>query len=215
MTVKSYSYADERRELRDQFDRWGTFLLANVLWAICSLPIVTLPAATAGLFAVLSARARGESADLFPTFFGAARRLWFKATILIVIDAVFGGWVALNLTILPRMGIDQPAALLSLSFTIFAGAALALANLYAWSLLVLVDLPPRALIGGALRLAFSYPLRSFGVLIAAALPVGVGLLLPQGVFVFAVLSACAWIITAGTWGVIRRHVDETQLLTFS
>lgn len=214
MATRRYSVAEEHGEIREQFDRWGTFLLANVLWAICSLPLVTLPAATAGLFAVMSARARGSSANFLPIFFGAARRLWWKATLLMLIDAAFGGWVALNLSILPAMGASNPAALFSMSVTLFAGIMLVLANLYAWSLLVLVDLPFKGLVSAAIQLVFSYPLWSLGVLIAAALPVGIGLILPQGVFVFAVASICAWIITAGTWRVIRKHVSEDALLSF-
>lgn len=212
--AKRYSFADDKREIREQLDRWGTFLLANLIWAICSLPVITLPASTAGLFAVMSGRARGEPGELFSTFFNAARKLGLKASGLALIDLVFGGWIVLNFTIFPQMGEGNPAAIIAQSVTLFAGAMLVLANLYAWSLLVAVQMTFKELISASLKLVFAYPLWSIGVLIAAAIPVMIGLLLPQGVFVFVVMSAVAWIIAAGTWRVIRRHVDEADILTF-
>jgi len=45
----------------DWLDRVMTLVTANMLWLVCSLPLVTLPAATAGLWAVLLPWWRGEN----------------------------------------------------------------------------------------------------------------------------------------------------------
>lgn len=202
---------DDRSELAEQIESWGSFILANVLWSVFALLIVTLPAATAGLFAVMSKRARGQRGELFADFFGAMRRLWRKATALALLDLLAGGIVALNFWILPRMDMSDPLAFLARSVTLFAGLAALLVNLYAWSLLVLVEASLRDLLEASLKLVFAYPLWSVGVLAAAALPVGFSLLLPQGFFLIASVAACMLIVNLGTWRVIRHHLPENAL----
>ena len=57
-------------------DKITTVVLANLLWFIFAVLIVTLPAATAGLFAVLVPLVRGRDVEIFATFFGTMRRQW-------------------------------------------------------------------------------------------------------------------------------------------
>lgn len=208
MTTRSYP--DARAELGEQFEKWGSFILANLLWAVLSIPLVTMPAATAGLFAVMSARARGKQPDLFPTFLGGMKRLWLKATLLMGINLAAGALVAVNLIVLPQIGGRDPIAYLSGSATLFGGLALLLVNLYAWPLLGLTDVPFKRLLTYAAAMAFAHPLWSLGVLLLTILPVAVSLLLPQGIFLIATASACALIACAGTWRVIRRRLPETD-----
>src|SRR5260221_4159533 len=63
-------------DLSDLLDRVSGFALANVLWVLLSLPIVTMPAATAGLFSATSPRARGKTGEPFPHFFFGMRQNW-------------------------------------------------------------------------------------------------------------------------------------------
>lgn len=59
--------------------------LLNLLWLVCSLPLFTIGAATAALYACLIARARGESAEaraffrVFSVRFRRATALWLIA----------------------------------------------------------------------------------------------------------------------------------------
>ena len=176
---------EENAEFADQVEKWGAFILANILWSILSAFIITMPAATAGLFAVMSERARGKPYNVFQQFFGAMTRLWLKATLLMGINILVGGLVALNLSIFPRMDMSDPFAFVARSVTIAVAAAALLVNLYAWSLLVVLDVPLRSILAAAFKLAFAYPLWSIGVMIAAAAPIIISLMLPQGVFVLA------------------------------
>lgn len=202
---------EEHAEFADQVEKWGAFILANILWSILSVFIITMPAATAGLFAVMSERVRGKPSDVFRQFFGAVSRLWLKATLLMGINVLVGGLIALNLSIFPRMDMSDPFAFVARSVTIAVAVATLLVNLYAWSLLVVLDVPLRSILGAAFKLAFAYPLWSVGVLIAAAVPIMISLVLPQGVFVLATASACVLIINLGTWRIIRRHLPESEL----
>lgn len=199
---------NDRGELMEQIELWSSFILANLLWAIVSIPLITLPAATAGLFAVMSGRVRGKESDLFGVFFGAMRSHWRGATAIMLLNLALGGITLLNLRIFALANAPDMLMFLSRSVTLFVGLIGIFANLYAWSLLVTTDLPLRELIILSFKLVFVYPLRSFAVFGAALIPVLVSLLLPQGVFVLVTFSAIVWIITKGTWPVIRALTAE-------
>lgn len=198
----------ERAELAEHAEAWGTFVLANIVWAILSIPLVTLPAVTAGLFAFLSARARGEQPNFFQTFFEGIRQHWRKATLLALIDVCVGGMIGANTLILSHMNVStDPIAFLSRSVTLFAALALLLINLYAWHLMVLLEnLTVRQIMTSSVKLVFTHPLWSLGILIAASLPFLISFLLPQGIFVIATASIVTWIICKGTWIIIRQHL---------
>ena len=202
---------EEHAEFADQVEKWGAFILANILWSILSVFVITIPAATAGMFAVMSERVRGKPSNVFHQFFGAVSRLWLKATLLMGINLLIGGLIALNLAIFAQMDMSDPFAFVARSVTIAVAAAALLVNLYAWSLLVVVDAPLKSILAAAFKLAFAYPLWSIGVLIAAAVPVVISLVLPQGIFVLATVSACVLIINLGTWRIIRRHLPSSEL----
>lgn len=209
MATRKLLQHSERSELAEHLEKWASFLLANLLWSLACIPIITIPAATAGLFAVMSATARGQQIELFQEFFGTMRRLWLKSSLLMLLNLATGALILLNLTILPAMDMNDPFAFLSRSVTVFVALIILMANLYAWSLLVIVEQPLKTSIESAFRLVFAYPVWSFGVLVAAVLPLAITLLLPQGFFFIATVSTSVLVINLGTWRVIRRHLSAT------
>jgi uncharacterized membrane protein YesL len=192
--------------LLEQVDKWGVFVLVNLLWVVLSIPLITMPAATAGLFAVMTRWSRGENPELFQTFFSAMRRYAVKATLLMALNLAAGGLIVLNLTILPFMSGSDPIAFLARSVTLFAGIMLILVNFYVWALLVQIDMPLQQLITVSIRFVFMYPVWTLGILLAAVLPILISWILPQAVFLLVTVSAIAWIICRGTWHVIRQHL---------
>jgi len=68
---------------------WQLIIL-NVLWLVCSLPIVTLGAASTALHAVLFELLRGEEVRIVRRFFAAFRENWKRATVawLVLLAAI-------------------------------------------------------------------------------------------------------------------------------
>src|SRR5258708_35686948 len=124
-------------------EKWASFVLANLLWSIFVIPVVTIPAATAGLFSVMSKRVRGQQHELFAEFFGSMRRLWLKATIVALVDLLLGGLLVVNLSIFPMMSANDVLGIISRSVTLFVGLLAVLVNLYVWSLMVMIEQPLR------------------------------------------------------------------------
>jgi uncharacterized membrane protein YesL len=201
---------NERAELAEHVESYAGFVLANLLWALASLPLVTLPAATAGLFAVMLARVRGEPGSTIHTFIEGMQQHWRRATTLILLNLLGGGLVALNAVIFPMMDLStDPLAFVARSVTLFAALALVVMNVYAWPLLVLFEsMSLKTVLASSARLALTHPLMSLGLAVTAVVIVGVSLLLPRGVFALATASGVALVVSFGAWRVIRGHVVE-------
>lgn len=202
-------------ELRRHFEAYSSFVMANLLWAMVGLAVVTLPVATVALMTVMSERVRGRQPDVIWTFLTAAREKWRTATLIGLIDAAAVGFVAINISIVGRMQSDDFMFVVSGAVTLFFGTVVLSVNVYMWALLALEDLPVRRVIDMSLRFALAYPLPTFGVLGASAALIAGSLLLPRGVFVFVTASAVAYVTAWGSWRVIRRHLTDEELRRFA
>lgn len=203
-----------RYGLYDAIYAASTFVVANLLWVICSLPLVTLPAATGALFSVLAPWARGEPTDSpLMVFFGAMRRYWRASTALFGLGLVAGGVGALNLLILSQMGVEHPLAFLSLGMTLATLLGLVIFNVYAWPLMVTQELTIRALFRRAARLGIAHPLPALLTALLALVPLVVTLFLPQIFWITVSFAAPVLVINWGAWRVLRRYVDEDSIHT--
>jgi uncharacterized membrane protein YesL len=191
----------------DWLDRVITLAAANMLWLMCSGPLVTLPAATAGLCATLAPWWQGENPELFQTFFPAMRRFWRQSSLIGLLDAALLGLAGLNLWILSRA--DSLLAWPLAGVSLFVGLTVLLVNLYFWMLLVTTELPFRPLITISIKLAFVHPLRSILGLIAGALPLALGFFwLPQIVVFLGIFSIAVLLASGVIWPVLLRYRRE-------
>jgi uncharacterized membrane protein YesL len=193
------------------FDRIMTVVLANMLWFVCALPIITLPAATAGLFATLAPLVRGNDPEIFATFFGTMRRQWLKSTVIFAADVVIGVVIAINFSILNIMNPPGPLFWLFGSIYIFLVVATFMANLYLWPLLVLLDLRLRRLVTVSVILAFTHPLWSLFTLGLALLPVLLAVFVPLMLSVVVIFSMSVLIANWGAWRIIEKYVTPEEL----
>ena len=193
----------------------STFVLLNMLWLFCSLLIITMPAATAALFATIAPWGRGQSpSEPLANFFVAMKQYGLRATAVFLLNLLIAGAIILNLLILRQMGIGQIIATMALIVTVLVALVLVLANIYLWPLLVTLDSSLPDLLKNALKLALAHPI--WGVFVAgtAVIPLLVSLLLPQAFFIAITFAATALIIYAGAWRVIRRYLDEKEIQNF-
>lgn len=194
-----------------KLEKASEFVLVSLLWVVLSLPLITLPAATAGLFAVHTDWAQGKDSEALQRFFSAIRQYAWKATFLGFSSGLGLGLVAANLSILPRMELPSVLFIFAVGISVFVGWLIVVVNLYMWMLLPIFDLPLSNLAQTALQLTFRHILWSMGVLLTVGIVVLACLwLLPAGVIVLALPSSLAWIISRGVWRVIRLY--EGQIL---
>lgn len=183
-----------RLSLRLIYRRLGLILAGNVLWIVASLPLITLPAATGGLF-YLAQLIIKEERDLDPhaarvrDFWVGMRRYWRQSTLLWLLD--FLGLVFLFIAL--RFYLFHPIEILRWlvgPVLIFLLAALAM-QLYLFPLLVVSpELSLRQIVWKAFLIVLSEPLESFMMLIWLILLTVICIVLagPVLLLLFAVLG---------------------------
>jgi uncharacterized membrane protein YesL len=181
---------------------------------LLSLPIITIPLAMAGLFATLAPWGSGKPSEVFNNFFSGIREHWQKAMLIGVIDLLLGGLVAVNFSIFRLMNMAQPVALLAQSVTFFVGLILIAVNLYVWPLLVTFDLPLRDLLSTAVKMVFTHPIASIGMLLVTFAILLGSTLLPAMFLLLASVSACALFISGAVWRVVRKHITDEERTRF-
>jgi uncharacterized membrane protein YesL len=194
---------DTRARRSELIDKITTFIVVNMLWVVFAALVITLPAATAGLFATLVPWTQGRTSEPFRDFFGGMRRHWRKSTMIVLLDAVLAGLIALNLAILNSA--DDFPALCSRNVALFVAALTIMANVYLWPLLVSVDWPVRQLIRVALKLVFLHPIWSLVASLLAVLPLLLTLMLPRFIVILVSFSSCALLASWGAQHVFEQH----------
>ena len=84
-------------------DRLGTLLILNLLFLLCSLPIVTVGAASTALYTVTLREARGDARSILSGFFTAFRKNFWKATLLWLIVLLLSAIFFVDLILLNRL----------------------------------------------------------------------------------------------------------------
>jgi uncharacterized membrane protein YesL len=144
-------------------------VVANILWLLLSLPIVTWPAATAGLFSIVRRVVQEElevsSRDAsLGDFWDGFRQYWLRSSLLTAIDLAGLGLIAIALVFYggsteePLRWLVGPIGLVGLAWIT--------AQLYVYPLLL--QRPgsrPWEIMREALLMALGYPLSSLSLLV--------------------------------------------------
>lgn len=107
---------------------WGCYL--NLLWCICSLPIVTVGAATTALYYVTLKIAEGREGDITQQFFHAFRSNFKQATQLWLVLLAVGVVLGIDIYVLRHLAAattGAPAVMLTLALAVVIVACVALA----------------------------------------------------------------------------------------
>ena len=192
--------ARDQRPLLEHLQDYAAFVLANLLWLLGSLPLVSLPAATAGLSAVMDEWVgQRRRPPVVETFFGAARRQFGRATVVVLTTAAIALPLVLDLLIVRRSAEPGPLLLAARGLSLAGLAFLAAVNLVLWPSLD-SGRPLGVLARRAAKVVLLRPLPSLLTLGGTALALALALFLPRAVFLFAG-PACAALLAC--WGVSR------------
>ncbi len=168
--------------------RVGDLALVNILFLVCSIPVITLGASATALYTVSLQMVRGEEKQLVKTFFSAFGRNFGQATLLTVLFLLLGAGLFLDLRVMQA----NPGAF-PLVFWVGSGLlalAVAITLPFAFALQARFDNSVWKALKNAFVLAVTHPLTA---LFAAALT-----LLPLGLLLFApyymLLSSIFWFL---------------------
>lgn len=95
-------------------------MLLTIVWAVCSLPIVTIGASTTALYYVMLKLAEDKEGSIFQSFFRAFRENFKQATVCWLIMLVFGGVLAGDFVICWMLREVSAAKILMVVFVVLA-----------------------------------------------------------------------------------------------
>ncbi|MBA2596768.1 MAG: DUF624 domain-containing protein [Chloroflexia bacterium] len=178
--------------------RLGLLVLANVLWLLVSLLVVTWPAATAGLFALVQ-RVVAEELDDAPwesqigDFWDGFRAHWQRASLLTAIDLAGLGVIVVALVFYGRSAAE-PLRWLAGPIALFGLVWLA-SQLYVFPLLLERNASrPWEIMREALLMTLGYPLSSLSLLLTSLI-IAIPAIVLAGPVLFVLFSGMAVVQT--------------------
>jgi uncharacterized membrane protein YesL len=198
-----------KRSIWSTYDHIGLLVLANLLWVVLCLPVVTAPAATAGLFHLAREVARGKNPSL-RAFFVGFRTRFLPAFKLALVDlaALLVLWVNIDFYSHMRSGAVIPGMILAAAM-VWVAAFFLLMHAHLYPLLVGGESSLRQLLRKAALLTLDNLAFTIGIAFQAlslsvlCVVTGAGLVLING-------SAVAVLLTTGHWELLRKYSDDPE-----
>jgi len=200
-----------RNHWRDELNVWTSPVLANMLWVLVSIPLLTLPLALSGLLGTMYHWTRSRRVDVWTLFLMTIRKTWKKCYLLALVDLVVGGFIVLNLLIILQMDTTAILPRVSLGATLLSLFVFLVANVPAWVLVAVWDASFRQIITAAVKLVFLNPFWTLLTGLGFIAPVGLSLLLPQAVFITLTGAIAGGLAARGTDYLMRSYLPDGQM----
>jgi uncharacterized membrane protein YesL len=194
-----------RRNWLDEAEHWSIPIIANLLWVLLSVFIVTIPLGLVGLFGVIYRWMDDRNPQVMPVFLGTIRRVWYKAYLVMGLNLLAGGLVVLNLLIFQMMDADL-FTFLARSITLFVGLLLVMVNLYVWPLLAVWDVPLKRVLKTSAQLVLIEPIWAGVFAVGFGLSVVASVFLPPAAFVIFWGALFAYGVSRGLRFILRRYL---------
>ncbi|MCL2516105.1 MAG: YesL family protein [Microbacteriaceae bacterium] len=180
------------------------FIILNLLYLLCCVPIVTIGAATAALFDVMHRFAEEDRGHLIRGFFGALRREWRQGS---AVYAIFGVPVLL-LAYSAVFWISFGGFNLILGIVAAIGCVYGLmALVYALVQVALYENTVRQVAKNSLMFPMAHPVTTIGILALLALAPALMLIFKPVIFLYATVAAAftAYLIVRITGRAFAQH----------
>ena len=179
-------------------------MILNVLWAVCSLPVVTIGPATSALCSVMLKLARGEPVATVRTFFGAMKENLRQSLPLGLI-----GLAGLAVAVVDWMfAVEQEGYIRTLYFIVGVIVSAIVLAYWAWAFALNAGFENSlgGTIKNALSLAFVEPGKTLLIWIAFAVPVLGLLFLPEIAVIYIGWAYILFAVSAPAYLAARSQV---------
>jgi uncharacterized membrane protein YesL len=196
-----------KRSIWSTYDHIGLLVLANLLWVVLCLPVVTAPAATAGLFHLARQIARGKDTSL-RDFFVGFRSHFFPAFKIGLVDlaALLVLWVNIDFYSHMRGGAVIPGMVLAAAM-VWVAAFFLLMHVHLYPLLAGGESSLRQLLRKSALLTLDNLAFTIGIAFQA-LSLSVLCVVTGAGLVLINASAEAVLLTEGHRELLRKYSDD-------
>lgn len=191
------------------YEAFWRIIGANLMFILFCIPIVTIPAAIAGLTRVMSRFARDEQAFVIDDFMKGFKEEWKKSTVFVLVELAFLALAYIAIGVYSKLIENEvlSTVLLALVFTVLI-VFFAVAN-YVMVMIVSVDLPLKDIIKNSLVLCLVKP---FGTLVTLIIQAGIIFVawgyFPVGLFLPLVIgfSLMSFTVSFNAWPQIEKYI---------
>lgn len=156
-------------------NRLSDLVILNILWFVCSLPIITIGASTTALYYVTLKIVNQEDAYVAKNFFKSFRQNFIQSTIIWLIMLVFGIFIVGDFFLLPNMvNINSQIYTAMFSILCFVTLVYFMILVYLFPLQAKLENKIRHTFKNALLLSFRH--------------------LPTTILLIAILAASLWVM---------------------
>jgi uncharacterized membrane protein YesL len=194
--------------------RLGLMVLANLLWLLMSLPIVTWPAATAGLFALVRRMVSEELDDAtletrISDFWDGFRAHWQRSTLATLLDLAGLSIIVVAFVFYGRSSVEPLRWLIGpIALVLVTWLA---ANLYVYPLLLhRRSSSAWEILRESLLMVLAYPLTSLSLL-ATSLILAVPAAVLAGPILFVFFSAMATVQTVALRQILIDRAERQEV----
>lgn len=204
-------FAERNPKLWSFLEKVSALVLGSLAFWLCLIPVVTAPAALAGLFAVAGSLVRGQDEDWFSLYVRTLRTVFGRSLLLGLGNLLFAVMLYVDIRFFWALG--HP---LARAAAFFLGSMVMLAlmiNLYAWPLLAWYPQPLGKLLKRAFLLAAAHPFPAVGGwVLAGAVLVLLALLPGPLLFVLPLFGPglVVVVLAAFAWRSMRRYAGDER-----
>ena len=191
----------------------SNLLILNILWILCSIPIVTMGTATTAMYSVLFAYRRKETDSVFKPFFTAFRKNFVRSTLCWLVLLVLG--IALGYdAILLIYGVESQIFLCIP--VIIVGLLVVITGIYLFPQIAMFDNKLLPMIKNSFLLFMLNPIPSVAIMILALFPWILLLFLPQIFWLTLLLwtligiSLCAYLSSFLLLKIFEKYIPKTE-----
>lgn len=164
-------------------------ILLNLLWLVCSLPVITIGASTTACYYVCLRMTRGES-SVFKDFFHSFRQNFKQATLLWIILLLVAAFLVFDFYVLEAFAFPGKEVLNIL--LLMVSAICIFTALYVFPLLAQFDNSLKKTLQNALYLSIRYIWRTIGMVLPFVLIIDLFLFFPA----IALRTLIIWLLIA-------------------
>ncbi len=181
----------------------------NLLWIICSIPIVTIGASTTALFYVSQKLCKNEEGNIAKDFFHSFRTNFKQSTIIWLILLVVGILLGADGYILYHMRYHSAFWTILTAILIVAAVAYAIVLMYIFPLLAHFENTTKAMFLNSIMIGMRFLLCSFFMAVVY-LVMGILIVFIYTPFIIFGMGICAFICSHILSGVIQQCEGKTD-----
>lgn len=195
---------------KDEFDVWSSPVVANILWIILSVPIITAPLAFVGLLASMFYWTDTRRTQIITIFFKTIRKTWHKAFLFFVFNIAVLMFLSFNFLIFEFMDMGNLIAVISRAASFLVLIIFLVGCIPAWIMIAVWDAPLIEIVKFAFKLVFAEPVWMVLTSLSFYFTFAISVVFPSIVLITLTGAVASYFACKGTIHILELYFDRDE-----